>query len=710
MEEKAVSRTALKLTLVAVVVVAAVAMLLAWDQPAQERAEAAGGGPEMGLSVPLVDTTTCPSGTPSGHVCVEAGNSFTLSVEAIGIPAIGYVLMQSYIVYGSDLDYKQASASSEIVWPDCNVAPLSGLWNASGQITTDLNVAVAVNHGCLSGLLPPLPPSNHIGTVIDLAFNCPAASSSTEVKLLPDGDPIALTNGALYKDANSAAVTPKVSNLFVDCIGPTPTPSDTPIPPTPTPTVSPTPTDTPTPLPPPSERPDVKVTKVDLADPVDSGSAYTYRITVESVGLQTAEDVVVEDTLPPGSTYKSYTSADAVCNESAGVVTCTVTNDMAPSDLITIDIEINAPSPESDSLVENTVTVSSSNEPFANTGNNKDIEQTIVLAPRSDVILQKIGDPVFLNGGEDVTYTLIAKNLGPFPAQNVQIVDTLPASGTFVSATSPACGDPPTPAGGQLTCELGDIAVNAEVIVEVVWKAPLVTRNEMLKNSAVVSADNELFTDTGNNLAGANTAVIAPPPDLVVSKTDSQDPVLRRGFYSYELTVANQGLGDALGVVVTDTLPFSTIPVIPVFISTALFVQAVGADCVALGTAQVECSIDEILVGQQAVITIDVRAPTLLDDETITNNVTATASDPDEDPVGNDADESTLVRACFDVTGDLIVDLSNDIFGILQKYGLSTGDPGFDIIFDFDEDGFIGLSNDIFPLLNHYMQDCSLLL
>ncbi len=463
-------------------------------------------------------------------------------------------------------------------------------------------------------------------------------------------------------------------------------------------------------MPPPIDRPDVKVTKVDLADPVDSGSAYTYRITVKSVGRQTAEDVVVKDTLPPGSTLKSTTSADAVCDDGPLVVTCTVTNDMEPTKIITIDIEVNAPSPEADALVDNTVTVTSSNEPFANTGNNKDIEQTIVLAPRSDVVLQKIGDPVFLDGGEDVTYTLIAKNLGPFSAENVQIVDTLPASGTLVSATNPACGDPPTPSGGQLTCLLGDIAANAEVIVEIVWTAPLVTRNELLKNSAVVSADNELFVDTGNNLAGANTAVIAPPPDLVISKTDSQDPVLRRRFYSYTITVENQSDGDALGVVVTDTLPFTTIPVHPVFISTALFVQAVGADCIPLGTAQVECSIAEVLAREEVVITIDVRAPTLIEDQTITNNVTATASNPDEDPVGNDATESTLVRACFDVTGDLIVDLSNDIFNIIQHFGESTGDPGFDIIYDFDEDGFIGLNNDIFNVLNNWNQDCSLLL
>jgi len=392
----------------------------------------------------------------------------------------------------------------------------------------------------------------------------------------------------------------------------------------------------------------------------------------------------------------------------AGVVTCDVTNDMAPTDLITIDITINAPVPVSDSLMDNTVTVTSSNEPFANTGNNKDIEQTMVMAPRSDVTLSKVGDPTFLDAGGDVTYTLVAKNLGPHSAQNVQIVDTLPANATFVSATNPACG---APASGDVTCNLGKLAPDAESIVQIVMNVPNVTRSILLTNSAFVSADNELFLQTGNNLAVAYTPVVAPPPDLVVTKTDSQDPVLRLGYYSYEIIVLNQGAGDALDVVVTDSLPFSTVDLgFMTILNPVTFESAVGATCQAMPGNEVECTINEINVAQQVVITLNVRGPTLLEDETIINNVTASASDPDELPAGNDASEATLVRACFDVTGDFIVDLPNDILTTVLHVRLSEEDVDFDVIYDFDGDGFIGLPNDVLPVIQHYLQDCSLLL
>ncbi len=725
-------RIGIRVLLLPAVVVVAVAILLAWGRPANESAEAAGSGPEIALAV-TGGGTACPGGFDPADACVMAGNPFTLTAHIVTAPAVGYIAVQTFIDYATfnpsasedgagpnscsdasdngggdgkdrfdsdcvtvDLIYTSAALAEEIVWPDCAAVPVRGEFGPG-----------LVNHGCLTGLLPPQPISTFIGSIVELAFSCSASSSSTDVQLLPRGDPIAGTSGTAFSDANGTLLTPKVSNLTIHCLGPTPTPTITPIPDTPTPTISPTPTDTPTPLPPPSERPDVSVTKVDLTDPVDATATFTYRITVSSVGLQTAEGVVVTDTLPPGTTYVSALSAGANCGDNAGVVTCTVKNPMAPTDEVIIDITVIAPSPVDDTRISNTVTVSSTNEPFANTGNNKDTEETVVLAPRSDVTLTKISDPTFVEGDEDVTYILVAKNLGPDPAENVIVTDTLPANAAFVSSSDPECGDP---VGGNVTCSLGNIAPGGEKIVNIVMHSPHVTRNKMLENSAFVAADNELYVQTGNNLAVANTPVIAPPPDLVVTKTDSADPVLRLGFYSYSITILNQGLGDALDVVVTDTLPTSSVFNFAKFDRPTTFVSATGAVCVEIPNGKVECMIDEINANQQTKITLNVRAPTLLDNQTITNNVTATASDPDENPAGNDASETTDVKACFDIDGDLFVGLLFDILPLIQHYGFVVGDPEYDVIFDFDGDGTIGLLYDILPIVDNYAQDCALLL
>ncbi len=726
-------RIGIRILLLPAVAVVAVAILLAWDRPAHESAEAAGSGPEIALAV-TSGGTACPGGFDLADACVMAGNPFTLTSHIVSAPAVGYVGVQTFIDYATynpsasedgggpnscsdasdngdgdgadrrdsdcvtiDLIYTSGAAADEMVWPDVS----------SSLIVTSELAPGMVNHGGLTGLIPPQPISTFIGSIVELAFTCSASFTSTQVQLLPIGAPIAASGGTGFSDADGSVVTAKVRNLTIHCLGPTPTPTITPIPPTPTPTVSPTPTNTPTPLPPPSERPDVKVTKVDLADPVDAATAITYRITVESIGLQTAEGVRVVDAMPSGTSFVSAVSAGANCGHNATHVLCRVKSPMAPTDVVTIDITVIAPSPADDTRISNTVTVSSTNEPFANTGNNKDIEETVILAPRSDMTLTKSSDPTFVDGNEDITYTLVAKNLGPDTAVNVIVTDTLPANATFVSSSNPECGNP---VAGVVTCSLGDIAADGEKIVSIVVTSPKVTQNTMLKNTAFISADNELFVQTGNNLAEVNTPVIAPPPDLVVSKTDSADPVLRLGFYSYSITILNQGLGDALDVVVVDTLPTSSVFTIEKFDRPATFISATGAVCAPIPNDKVECTIDEILAGQQAKITLDVRAPTLLDDQTITNNVTASASDPDENPAGNTASETTDVKACFDVSGDGLVDLFFDILGVIGAAGSKVGDPGFDVIYDFDGDGSVDLFTDILPVIANYDQDCTLLI
>ncbi|MEX0744031.1 MAG: DUF11 domain-containing protein, partial [Phycisphaeraceae bacterium] len=388
-----------KWLLVPLLAAAVVALLLAWPSSGEERVQAASGGPEMKLAV-TSGSVACPDGKPASHKCVTGGNTFTLTVQVVTAPANGYIQFNSFVDFGTDITYvlPKPTAATEIIWPDLSTSTALRGQPAPGQ----------VNHGGLSGLLPPVATSTFVGNVISLVLQCSTDSTTTAIQLLPEGDPVAGPFGALFVEPDGVTqVTPKVSGVTVNCLGPTPTPTNTLPPNSPTPTISPTPTDTPTPTPLPSERPDVRVTKIDLADPVDSGANFTYRITVTSTGLETAEGVKVVDELPPGTAFVSATSAGANCSHESGVVTCQIKEDMEPSDEVIIDIVVTAPSPEDDDRISNMVSITSTNEPFANTGNNKDKEETVVLAPRSDVTVEKSGEPTFLEGGQDVTYTIV---------------------------------------------------------------------------------------------------------------------------------------------------------------------------------------------------------------------------------------------------------------------------------------------------------------
>ena len=117
-------------------------------------ASAATGGPEMVLNV-KGGAVSCPQGEDPSHVCVPTGTSFTLSVEAVAIPAGGYILMQTYVDFGPDLVYKPAGApNDEIVWPPCT---LGGLREQAGP--------EVVNHACAIFFGN----SMHVGNLVDLS-------------------------------------------------------------------------------------------------------------------------------------------------------------------------------------------------------------------------------------------------------------------------------------------------------------------------------------------------------------------------------------------------------------------------------------------------------------------------------------------------------------------------------------------------------------
>ena len=135
---------------------------------------------------------------------------FTLAVEIVAIPAGGYIAAQSFIDYGADLTYEATAAVDEIVWSDCDSA--IALSAETGP--------TFVNHGCLTGLIQPLPVSFYVGNLVEMAFRSSSGSSNTEVRLLPEGEPAAITSGAAFVGEDAVTLlVPEVTDLTIICEG-----------------------------------------------------------------------------------------------------------------------------------------------------------------------------------------------------------------------------------------------------------------------------------------------------------------------------------------------------------------------------------------------------------------------------------------------------------------------------------------------------------
>jgi uncharacterized repeat protein (TIGR01451 family) len=123
----------------------------------------------------------------------------------------------------------------------------------------------------------------------------------------------------------------------------------------------------------------------------------------------------------------------------------------------------------------------------------------------ADLSVTKSGAPNPVVLGSNLTYTITAGNGGPDTATSVTMFDPLPASVSFISATSTQGNC--TQSSGAVSCAIGTLASGANATITIV-----VTPNQTgtLRNTATVTA-NESDPNPADNTATASTTVNLPP-------------------------------------------------------------------------------------------------------------------------------------------------------------------------------------------------------
>lgn len=152
----------------------------------------------------------------------------------------------------------------------------------------------------------------------------------------------------------------------------------------------------------------------------------------------------------------------------------------------------------------------------------------------SDLSVTKTHAPATISAGNDVTYTITVHNDGPSESSDVTLTDQLPASFAYASATPSAGSCTPSGAalGGTVTCDLGDIADEGTVTVEIVTTP---TQAGTFVNNAGVSAAN-VDPATGNNsttdsitVGGPSCTIVGTQGDDTISGTSGDDTICGLG-------------------------------------------------------------------------------------------------------------------------------------------------------------------------------------
>jgi uncharacterized repeat protein (TIGR01451 family) len=283
------------------------------------------------------------------------------------------------------------------------------------------------------------------------------------------------------------------------------------------------------------------------ATPVVPGDLVTYTLTYSNSGTITATYVAITDIIPISLTNVTFVSSGALITPTSGV---TYTWQVAPlatneGGIITITGRLDPTRTwGSSSLFTNTATIATATTETNLANNTSTVTTTVQTA---DVVITKSG-PSTVFPGYQLIYTLLCQNLGPAPATNVLITDTLPVGVTYAWDTSVLS---PTVVGQTVVWTVGTLAGSqSDYFSLVVNVSPTIPIGTFFNSVTIGTQTPE--SNYANNQATCSTVVQAA--DVTVSKTVPSTVKPNRPV-TYTISYANVGNIVADNVVVTDTLP-----------------------------------------------------------------------------------------------------------------------------------------------------------
>ncbi len=406
---------------------------------------------------------------------------------------------------------------------------------------------------------------------------------------------------------------------------------------------------------------DLSVTKTASPNPVVSGGTLTYSIQVNNAGPNAADNVVVTDALPGGTTFLSCTPSQGSCSASGQVVTANLGTVGSPGfATVTIQVRVDAEPP---TTITNLVGVSSST-PDASTANNTSSVTTNVTgagtptpggsptptpvgtpATTVDLVLSKTASPGTLISGSTLTFQLGITNnkAGSGTAAGVVLTDPLPVGTTFQSCVTSqgSCTGPAVGANGTVTANLGSIPSPGFGLVTIVATVTAPGGSSFTNTGVVTSATFD--TDISNNTASASVTVTSPPAsaqaDLSVVKTSFPNPVTTGGTLTYTINVNNGGPDPADNVIVNDPIPsgttFASCVTLPLKPCVGPAIGTNGTVTANLGTLGVGVNVATVFI----TVNVTAASPSVL-----TNTAVISSSTVDPNPANNFGTTTTNVN------------------------------------------------------------------
>lgn len=313
---------------------------------------------------------------------------------------------------------------------------------------------------------------------------------------------------------------------------------------------------------------DLDVTKVASPSPVNGGAEVTWTVTVRNAGPSTSNGISVTDTLPAGVSYIAGSFANSSADTPGTTFTLATAPPPAPGSGGTL--VANLPSLAnggtaifsfrarvnvgSGTITNGAGVTATTADPIQ--GNNTFTLDTPVN-PGADLAITKSATPAPAIAGENVTYTLQPRNLGPSIATDASFTDTLPAGFTLASAPTGSNWTCIGVAGDtSFTCTRSSFPVGANDNVTAVVAVPSTgpgSSGTQTNNAVISSATPDAVA--ANNTASVALTVLPDGADLALTKGKTPAAVASGGTLTSTIRVQNTGPRPVAGnLVVVDDL------------------------------------------------------------------------------------------------------------------------------------------------------------
>jgi uncharacterized repeat protein (TIGR01451 family) len=184
--------------------------------------------------------------------------------------------------------------------------------------------------------------------------------------------------------------------------------------------------------------------------------------------------------------------------------------------------------------------------------------------PGADLSASVVADSNTALSGHDVSYTITVTNIqhsdNALPADNVSLIDAIPAGTVFKSLSVPAgwsCATPVAGEAGQANCTAASLPVGASAQFNLTVTVACPTPNNTgIVNSATVASTTLDPNTAPNNMASAGVVVSNPPP--VISGLSVDHPTLRPPNHKMVPVTLSYDISDNCDAGLTPTITISS--------------------------------------------------------------------------------------------------------------------------------------------------------